>query len=68
MKEFPRRLSETLKANQISQTEFAKRLNVSQAMVNRYCLGKKKPSVDVLFLICKELDESADYLMGLTDL
>lgn len=67
MNVFPERLKEVLNANKISQSELAKRIAMSQDAVNAYCTGKRKPPIDVLVLICEALNESADYLLGLTD-
>lgn len=64
---FSERLKESLKANGLSQSELARKIGVSQDAVNSYCTGRIKPSVDVLIIICKTLDESADYLLGLID-
>lgn len=65
MSVFSNKLKEVLKQNKISQVELAKRINMSQGIVNNYCTGKREPSLDVLISICKTLDESADYLLGL---
>ena len=51
----------------MSQWELAKRIGMSQSIVNNYCTGKHEPSLDVFVAICKELGESADYLLGLVD-
>ena len=67
MDKFSERLKESLKANQISQSELARKINVSQQLINNYCTGISKPSVDVLILICKTFGESSDYLLGLVD-
>lgn len=67
MNNFKDRLVECLKASGVSQAELAKRINMSKSVVNEYCSGKKKPSLDVLILICRALGESADYLLGLVD-
>lgn len=64
---FCKRLKETLVAINMSQWELAKRIGMSQSIVNNYCTGKHEPSLDVLVAICKELGESADYLLGLVD-
>jgi len=68
MNKFSDRLNESLKSNQVSQSELARRINMSQGVVNSYCVGRKKPSLDVFTSICTALDESADYLLGFTDL
>ena len=38
-----------------------------QSVVNNYCTGKREPTLSVLVEICKTLNESADYLLGLDD-
>jgi len=68
MNTFSQRLKESLKINNISQLELAKRIGMSQTVINNYCSGKRQPSLDVLILICKALDESSDYLLGLDDI
>ena len=67
MNKFSERFAQALKENGISQNAFAKKIGMSQGVVNNYCTGKREPSLDVLFLICKELNETADYLLGITD-
>ena len=65
MSNFKNRLNEALAENNLSQKAFAKRIHMSQSVINNYCTGKREPSLDVLILICKELKVSADYLLGL---
>lgn len=67
MKNFSERLREALATNNMSQSQLAKKINMSQDAVSTYCTGKRKPPIDVLILICKALEESADYLLGLID-
>lgn len=67
MKNFSLRLKETLKTNGMSQQELSKKINMSQSVVNNYCTGKREPTLDVLVSICKALNESADYLLGIDD-
>ena len=67
MNKFKDRLNKILKEEGITQSELAKRICMSKTIVNNYCSGKREPSLSVLVLICKELDVSADYLLGLTD-
>lgn len=67
MNRFKERLNYILKTSSISQAELARRINMSKSVVNNYCTGKREPSLDVLCLICKALEESADYLIGLID-
>ena len=65
MNKFSERLRQVLKDNGISQVGLAKKIGMSQGIVNNYCTGKREPSLDALILICKALDESADYLLGI---
>ena len=65
MNKFSERLRQVLKDNGISQVGLAKKIEMSQGIVNNYCTGKREPSLDALILICKALDESADYLLGI---
>ena len=66
MNKFKEGLKEVLAENKIPQRALAKRLFLSQTIVNNYT-GKREPTLDVLISICKELYVSADYLLGLTD-
>lgn len=67
MNKFSERLKKVLKENNMSQLALANKINMSQSVVNNYCTGKREPTLDVLVLICRELNESADYLLGLED-
>lgn len=51
----------------MSQVTLAKKIGMSQGIVNNYCTGKREPTLDVLMLICKALEVSSDYLIGLED-
>lgn len=67
MNKFAERLNQSLKNNKMSQSELARKINMSQGVVNNYCNSKREPTLDVLITICKTLNESADYLLGLED-
>ncbi|MFI3166189.1 MAG: helix-turn-helix transcriptional regulator [Bacillota bacterium] len=67
MNKFAERLVEVLKIKGISQNKFAKKLEIAQSTMNGWCKGYREPSFDMLITICKELEESADYLLGLED-
>ena len=67
MNKLAERLREVLEINKISQSELARRIKMSQSIVNNYCTGIREPSLDVLMLICQALNESSDYLLGLKD-
>lgn len=65
---FAERFKECLKTNNISQTQFAKRIGVSISLINKFCLGTREPNLDLLLTICNEIGESADYLLGIKEL
>lgn len=67
MNKFAERLRLVLKVNNMTQIELAKKINMSQGIVNNYCTGKREPTLDGLILISKVLNESVDYLLGLED-
>lgn len=64
---FKERFNEVLKQSGKKQTEIALALNLSKQCVNDYRTGKTLPSIETLYLLCKYLDVSADYLLGLSD-
>ncbi len=67
MNKLAERLDEVMRARGVSRRELARRVGMSESVVSNYCTGKREPSIDVLFAICRALGESADYLIGLTD-
>ncbi len=64
---FTERFNELLKISGKTQVEIAKEINVSKQCVTDYKSGKSYPSLETLCLICKALETSADYLLGITD-
>ena len=60
-----RRLKRALTAKNISQRELGRRIGATQASVSYYVNGKRLPGPLALFKICRELDISADWLLGL---
>ena len=64
---FQMRFTECLRYAEIKQTELARAVGVSKQCISDYKAGKSQPSLDTLFLICRYLDVSADFLLGLTD-
>ena len=66
-KEFKQILTEFLKENNLSQSEFARRIGVKAGLVNDWLRCKAKPSYDTLRAMSKAFNISADYFLGLTD-
>ena len=61
------RLRQELKASGFTTVEIAKKIGVSPEMVTQYATTKKLPKLDTFARLCKELDLSADYILGLKD-
>ena len=59
--------NENLKISGKKQTEVAAAVNVSKQCISDYKKGKSVPSVETLYLLCRFLDVSSDYLLGLSD-
>ena len=64
---FKKRLLEALEDSKMSKTEIAKQIGVSPDMITQYFTTKKLPKLDTFTKICKTLEVSADYLLGLKD-
>lgn len=60
-----RRLKRALTAKNISQRELGRRIGATQASVSHYVNGRRLPGAATLYRICRELDISADWLLGL---
>ncbi|MDY6367488.1 MAG: helix-turn-helix transcriptional regulator [Clostridia bacterium] len=63
---FKERFCEILKICGKSQVEIAAEIGVSKQCVSDYKSGKSVPSIETLFKLCKFLDVSSDYLLGLS--
>lgn len=64
---FCERLAVELKACGLTQKELAEKLNIDPANITNWKKGVNLPSLEVFFELCKLLDVSADYLLGLTE-
>lgn len=56
------RISLVIKCAQITKTEFARQLNVSQAFVSQLCSGVANPSDRTISDICRIFDIQEDWL------
>ncbi len=61
------RLIEELTACRLTKKEIAKKVGVSPEMITQYITTKKLPKLDTFAKLCKELDLSANYILGLSD-
>lgn len=64
---FTERFNEILKYSNISQNMLAKKVGLAKQSISNFKTGRSFPSIQTLRLICKELEVSADYLLGLSD-
>lgn len=64
---FKKRLREEIKSSKMTTAEIAKKIGVSPEMVTQYCTTKKLPKLDTFARLCRALDVSADYLLGLKE-
>ena len=68
MKEiFKLRLRDEIKQCGMSKKELAEALGVSPEMITQYCTTGKMPKLETFFKLCRVLDVSADYLLGIKD-
>ncbi len=61
------RLREEIINSGLTTVEIAKRVGVSPDMVTQYCTTTKLPRLDTFAKLCRALDISADYVLGLKD-
>ena len=64
---FKLRLIEALEHTTKSQKAIAEECDIHPSCITQYKKGDTQPTLDVLFRLCKSLDVSADYLLGLSD-
>ena len=61
------RLIEELRYSPYTTVELAKKVGVSPEMITQYRTTDKLPKLETFAELCKALDCSADYILGLTD-
>ena len=65
--DFAERFKETLQNCGKTQVEIAHAVNVTKQCITDYKNGKSVPSLETLYLLCRFLEVSSDYLLGLSD-
>lgn len=65
---FTERLNSELKAQRVTKYALAKNCGLSKQTVCNWCDGVSEPKATQIVKICKFLDVSADYLLGLEDI
>lgn len=61
------RLRESIKNATLTQKEIAKAVNVSPQTISKYMKLDIFPALDTLAKLCKLLDVSADYILGISN-
>ena len=62
-----KRLREAIKNSGKTQKEIADEIGVNPSTVSKYLRLDKYPALDTFAKICKAVDESADYILGLKE-
>lgn len=64
---FAERLTIELKGCGLTQRQLAEKLHIDPANITNWKKGSNIPSLQIFYQLCKILDVSADYLLGLID-
>lgn len=64
---FAQRLKELRKEKKLTQAELSKKLEHGYMVIANYESGRNEPSLADLIAICRILDVSSDYLIGISD-
>jgi transcriptional regulator with XRE-family HTH domain len=64
---FQERFLVELKGSGLTQKQLAEKLNIDNSNITKWKRGENIPSLEIFYQLCKILDVSADYLLGLTD-
>ncbi len=62
-----KRLIEELTNSKFTKKEIADKIGVSPEMITQYITTNKLPTLENFAKLCKELDLSVDYILGLKD-
>ena len=65
--EFNEILREIIKSNNYTQKQIAQKIGVKQSQISEWLKGKAKPGYDNIKAIIKNLDVTAEYILGFED-
>ena len=65
---FRDRFNEALKQTTLTQKEIAEKCGIHPSCITQYKNGDSEPTLATLFDLCKILNVSSDYLLGLADI
>jgi len=64
-RDFGKRVTETLRKQNMTQKMLAERICISEAMLSRYVTGDREPKPDMIANIATALRTTSDYLLGI---
>ena len=64
---FATRLRKSMEDRKISKTQLGKAIGISVQAVSQYTTGQSKPGPEKLVILARFLNESTDYLLGLSE-
>lgn len=64
---FAKRLLELRLKHNLSQTKLAEDIHTTRVTISHYESEKRRPDCEIIVSLCKRLNVSADYLLGLTN-
>lgn len=64
---FQERFIVELKGSGLTQKQLAEKLKIDNSNITKWKRGENIPSLEIFYQLCKILDVSADYLLGLID-
>lgn len=67
MNKISERLKELRLERDLSQRDLAKATRLSQSAIAHWENNRRVPSADVIIILARYFDVSADYILGLTD-
>ena len=65
MTDFAQRLCKTLKEKGITRKQFAVDIGITDSTLTRYLRGDRTPNIYIVYQMCKILNVSCDWLIGL---
>ena len=68
LKDIQQRLRDAIKSSGIEQKEIARQIGVSPQSVSKYMKKDIFPALDTLAKLCRVLDVSSDYILGIKEI
>ena len=66
LRRFRPRLREAMRASGLNESELAEMVDMTRPAISMYLSGRRIPETVSLIRLCRALDISADYLLGLS--